>query len=355
LKSRGNQASSTLLPNTYQIKMRTSTLLKIRIPILLISLATLFACHNHPQIQRVKGDLNYTQTDMQSDQLSVRLNLTANIKTQELQADLELNNPGDNPITISEIEISTPEGLRSIPKTGSMSSIILQPGENKAVSLKFQPLNDLREYQLTGRNGYFKSSYNLLITSKVNRNVPPLYTIIKANLAPSDYSAYLNKYKTTATSYSLNTKSDFTSKQSVYFSSLKKVKQPPFIFVSDQEIAVSGVNFRLSSYCEHDTLNAQIFIVNHSEFPVTINKDKLDFLYANESLSVHQKDIKVVKVSGSQQKDLIDKGDRVLIHFKKYFKNSDNMAVLSFNKAFELSDQVPLFKNNIELVKVKLP
>jgi hypothetical protein len=335
--------------------MRTSILLKTKIPILLILLTTVFACKNNTRIQKTKGDLNYTPTDMQSDQLSVRLNLTANIKTQKLQADLELNNPGKNPITISEIELSTPEGLRSVPATGSIGSVILQPGENKTISLKFQPLNDLKEYQLTGRNGHFKSSYNLLITSQMNQSAPPLLTIMMANLVPADYSAYLNKYKIIATSYSFNTKSDFTQKQKAYFTTLKQIKQPPFVFVSDQEIAVSGVNFRLNSYCEHDTLNAQLFIVNHSGFPVKINKDMLDFLYTDKSFSASSKDIKIVKISGSQQKDLIDKGDRVLIHFKKYFKNPGNTAILSFNKAFELSDKIPLFKNDIELLKVDIP
>lgn len=335
--------------------MRISILLKIGIPGILILLTILFSCKNQTHNQIIKGDLNYNPTAMQSDQLSVRLNLTAHHKTQELQADLELNNPGKEPVTISEIEISTLEGLRTIPKTGSIGSIILQPGEQKAVSLKFHPLNDLREYQLTGRNGYFKSNYNLLITSKTNQDIPPLYTIMMASLVPSDYSAYLSKYKTSSTSYSFNTKSDFTKRQKAYLTTLQQIKQPPFVFVSDQEIAVSGVNIRLNSYCEHDTLNVQLFIVNHSGFAVKMNKDKLDFLFSNKLLSAQPKEIKVVKVSGSPQKDLIDKGDRVLIHFKKYFKNPDDKAVLSFNKAFELSDKVPLFKNNIELVKVKLP
>jgi len=332
-----------------------SILTRLKIPVLLILLTTAFACKNHIGKQKIKGDLNYMSTDTQSDQLSIRLNLTANIKAQELLADLELNNSGKDPITISEIELSTLEGLRSIPKTGSLGAVILQPGEHKYLTLKFQPLNDLKVYQLTGKNGYFKSSYNLLITSKTTPYASPLLTTVIANSVPADYSAYLHKYKIAATSYSFHTKSDFTQKQKAYFTTLKQIKQPPFVFVSDQEIAVSGVNFRLSSYCEHDTLNAQLFIVNHSEFPVKINRHKLDFLYNDKSFSTNQKEIKIVKVSGSPQKDLIDKGDRVLIHFKKYFKNPDNKAILSFNNAFEFSNKLPLFKNNIELVKFNIP
>ncbi|MBB5637146.1 hypothetical protein HDE68_003059 [Pedobacter cryoconitis] len=338
------------------------------IPLILVTL--LFACKNHTETKRVKGNLNYATTAIKSGQISVTANLTATIKTQELQADLQLSNPGSTTLTISEIEIATTEGLRTIPKTGT-ASMILKPGENKAVLLNFQPLNELRENQLTGRNGYLKGVYNLLITYKTEEKESGLSTYsspsqtyksptvmsLPAVLAPSDYKAYLKKYQITATSYSFNTKSDFTAKQKAYLTTLKQIKQSPFVFVSAQEIALSGVNFRLRSYCENDTLNAEIFIVNHSDFSLKINQEKLDIRYPGELVSARSNAlVKVEKISGSRKAPYeIEKGDRVLIRLKKPFKNNEDNAVLLFNKAFTLNNQIALFKNNIELVKVNLP
>lgn len=324
------------------------------IPLVLLTL--LFACKNHPGIKRIKGNLNYTAATMESDQISAGFYLTADFKTQELRADIELSNPGSSALTISEIEIATAEGLRTLPKTGSTGSIVLKPGENKTLSLKFQPLNSLKEYQLTGRNGSFKSLYNLVINYKTEDNKLAV-TSMTTTLASAEYKAYLDRYQVKATSYSLNTMSDFTEQQKAYLSGIKQVKQPPFVYVSDQEIALSGVNFRLRSYKGRDTLNAEIFIVNHSGFSVKINKDNLDIIYPGESPSTHLKDaVTVEKISGSKQ-DLymIEKGDRVLIRLKKPFKTTSEKATLSFNKAFEFTDHIPLFKNNIELISVHLP
>lgn len=347
------------------------------IPLFLFTL--LFACKNHTETKRTRDDLNYTPVTMESEEIAAGLNLTANFKTQELRADIDLSNPGSDVLTISEIEIATAEGLRSLPKTGSTGPITLNPGENKSLSLKFQPLNDLKTNQLTGRNGYFNSLYNLVVTYKARDNKSiavkdngeygnsssypaisgssPAIINMTTTLAPADYKTYLKKYQIKATSYSFNTHSDFTKKQKAYLNGIKQVKQPPFVYVSDQEIALSGVNFRLRSYQERDTLNAEIFIVNHSAFPVKINKDKLDISYSGESASLHLQDaVTVEKISGSKQ-DLytVEKGDRVLIRLKKPFKTTAEKVILSFNKAFVFNDQIPLFKDNIELVKVDLP
>lgn len=345
--------------------------MKRLVPLLLFTL--LFACKNHSETKRIKGDLNYTPITVESEQITAGLYLTADIKNQELSAYIDLSNPGSEVLTINEIEISTAAGLRSLPKTGSTGSIVLKPGENKSLSLKFQPLNDLKTNQLTGRNGYFKSLYNLVInystkdskSTTVKNNSggfqpsgsAPIITSITTTLAPADYKAYLKKYQINATSYSFNTSSDFTKKQKAYLSGIKQIKQPPFVYISAQEIAISGVNFRLRSYQERDTLNAEIFMVNHSDFPLKINKNNLDFRYSGEPPSVHLKGaINVEKISGSKQ-DLytLEKGDRVLIRLKKPFKPKTEKVILSFNKAFEFSNRVPLFKDNIELMKVNLP
>ena len=340
--------SSALDYRFYQIHMR--------LPVLLSLLTVFFSCSNHPETKKTKGDMNYVSAGLKSEQLDTRLNLTADIKKNELQAELDLINLNSGPVTITGIEIATPEGLRSLPIKGNIDPLVLETGKSKSVSLKFQPLNDLRTNQLTGKNGYYKPEYQVLITFSTAKDPVPVLISLKADLPADQYKNYLAKVKAPASSYSFNTKSDFSQQQSAYLTSLKQFRQKPFVFVSDQEIAAAGVNLRLRSYCSKDTLNADIFIVNHSEFAVHFNQDKLDFIAAGEPSAAQSKMITIEKISGPQQSnDRIEKGERLLIHLKKYFKNSGEQAVLSFHRAFEIGHQIPLYKRDIELVKVILP
>ncbi len=327
----------------------------MKIPLLLILLIVLFSCNSHHLSKTNNGDLNYSQTTAQSSNLSAELNLSANIKGQELLAVLQITNTGSKPISIQQIEISTPDGLRSLPENGNIDSLILDAGKDTVLSVKFTAMNDLKMFRLTGRSGYFKPAYNILISYKESGSNPVSSMSLKAQMPAADYKAYLSKYKASLTSFSFNTKTDFTTKQKRYLETLKQVDQPPFVFVSEQEIAVSGLNFRLKSFCEHDTLNAELFIVNHASFPVKINKDAINFTYPGEPAD-SLKSVQVEKISGPQQNmDLLEKGDRVLIHFKKYFKDPGKQIQLSFNKAFILNGLVPLFTDDIELVKISLP
>ncbi|MBB6498882.1 hypothetical protein [Pedobacter cryoconitis] len=328
----------------------------MRLPVLLSLLTILFACGNHPEIKKTKGDLNYISTGLKSEQLDTRLNLTADIKKNELQAELDLTNLNSGPITITGIEIATPEGLRSLPIKGNIDPVVLETGKSRLITLKFQPLNDLKTNQLTGKNGYYKPGYQILITFNTDKNPAPILMSLKADLPADQYKSYLEKEKVPAFSYSFKTTSDFSQQQSAYLASLKQFKQAPFVFVSDQEIAAAGVNLRLRSYCAKDTLSADIFIVNHSEFAVHFNQDNLDFISAGEPSAAQPKIITIEKISGPQQSnDRIEKGERLLIHLKKYFKDPGEQAVLSFHQAFEIGHQIPLYKRDIELVKVILP
>jgi hypothetical protein len=327
----------------------------MKLSFLFILSIIIFSCNIHQNKPGIKGGLNYTSASVKSDLLSADLNLSANIKNQELVAGLQLTNPGSKAITIQEIVISTPEGLRSLPD-GDTGPFVLSAGKDTLASIKFKPVNDLKVYQLTGKQGYFKPEYKISISYKTEDSDNSRIMDLKAQLTQADYKAYSDKYKMPVTSYSFNTKTNFTQKQVKHLQILNPENQLPFVFVSDQEIAVAGLNFRLKSFCEHDSLHAEIFIVNHAGFPVKIIKDSLDFIYSGDTSSYRSNRIELEKISGAQEnKDMMEKGDRVLIHFKKYLKKPGKRMMLSFRHAFVLSGPKPLFNNNIELVKVSLP
>jgi hypothetical protein len=314
----------------------------------------IFGCNSNKNKPGTQGDLNYASASTTSDLLSAGLSLSANIKNAELLAGLQLTNKDSKAITIQEIVISTPEGLRSVPE-GNTVSLVLSAGKDTLTTLKFKPVNDLRTYQLTDKPGCFKAGYKISIAYKTEGSDNTLTMNLETQLPAADYKTYSDKYNKPLNSYSFNTKTGFAAKQVKYLQALNPANPLPFVNVSEQEIAVGGLNFRLKSFVENDSLHAEIFIVNHADFPVKIIRDSLDFIYNGDTSSYRTNRVDLEKISGAQQtKDMMEKGDRVLIHFKKYFKNPGTGMVLSFRHAFVLSGPKPLFHDNIELTRVSL-
>lgn len=321
---------------------------------LLLLLILIYSCNIKPKKRTIKGDLNYASESFGSDLLSASVYLSGNIKNTQLISELQLTNTGSKAITIQEITVATPEGIRALPE-GNVGTFVLAASKDTLLHAKFSPINDQKIYQMTGKQGYFKPAYKISVSYKTEGDEKVRTIDINAKLPDADYNAYIGKYSSPVTAYSFNTKGDFTQKQKAYLETLKLSNQQPFVYISEQEIAITGLNFRMKSYCEHDSLYSEIFIINHSDFPVKIIKDSLDFIYKGEASSYKSNNIGIEKVSGAQEnKDMIEKGDRVLIHFKKYFKNSDKQLMLSLKHAFVLSGPKPLFNDNIDLVKVSL-
>jgi len=249
--------------------------------------------------------------------------------------------------------VNVPNGANSAPAT-AFTPFLLKQGKDTALDLRFNPFNDAKLYQVTGMNGGFKPAYNIVISySKTGSG--SIYTLsLKSMAQNNEFRAYSKKHTTSIIGYSFNTSNGFNEKQKRYLETLKQLPQPPFVFLSDQEIAVCGLNFRLKNYYLKDTLHVELFVVNHADFQVQIIPDALDITKDGKLSPGETKAITVEKVSGTQQNlHMMEKGDRVLIHFKKYMKINDaGKQMLDFNisKAFMLKGNKALFGENIEMV-----
>jgi hypothetical protein len=317
--------------------------------------ALCYSCttNNNKKIKNNANELTYSTVDTSAGPLSATLNLTGNIGQKELTAQIKLTNSKDAPLDIEEIVIATTEGLRSIPITG-FSPFSLMKGKDSTLLLKFSPLNDLKLYRVTDMQGSFKPGYTVSVSYRVPGNDNLISLALQSQTDKNEYLAYNKKYKKPITGYSFNTKTGFNEQQKKYLETLKQVSQPPFVYLSEQEIAISGLNFRLKSYFEQDTLHAELFIVNHADFPVKIIPNAFDIVEDARPLSGETGTIIVEKLSGSQQDlTMMEKGDRVLIHFKKYLQikvpGKENLTVL-LHKSFMLTGKKNLFNEDVQLL-----
>jgi len=328
--------------------------MKSLIPVILVVISLLSACSSASKKNKINpNDLNYIITPGNSGDLSADLSLSADPVKQIVNAQLQLNNAGSQTLNIGEITIATPEGIRALP-INAFAPFSLPAGKDTTLNLLFNPINDLNIYRVTGMAGSLKSDYSLSVTYTGAANAEPAPLILKASLDKNDFASYKSKYTKPAVGYSFDTKGGFNELEKKYLETVKDISQPPFVYLSDQEIAVSGLNFQLKSYYISDTLHAELFIVNHSGFEVKLNSDSLDVITGDKPQPGETKTASIEKITGSQQyPNMIAKDDRQLIHFKKFMKIKDSGSdTLTFkiNSAFMLKGGKRLFAEDVRLL-----
>jgi hypothetical protein len=322
--------------------------------LLILTVALFYSCtNNNKKTLSNANELAYNADNINTGALNVEPALTGDIKQQELSAQLKLSNIESKDLEIQEIAISTIDGSHSLP-TSAFTPFLLKQGSDTTITLKFNPYNNYKLYQITGMHGSFKPTYNFYITYKVTGSDSTSTLSLKATAEKSEYLAYLKKYVKPVIGYSFDTGGGFSENQRKYLETLKQLPQPPFLFLSNQEIAISGLNFRFKNYYQEDTLHADLFIVNHSDFVVKIIQNAFDITVEDKLSPGDVKTISIEKVSGTQQNlSMLEKGDRVLIHFKKHIKlKAPEKETLQLNlaKVFIVKGDKALFAEDIELL-----
>jgi hypothetical protein len=325
--------------------------------LLAFSIILLWSC-NRPEknIDHNPNELIYKSGDIATRVLPVTLTLSGDMATGALSARLKLENHGSKPVDIQEIVIATSEGIRSAPDSGNVSFSI-QPGTDSTLSLRFHPINDGNLYRIAGMRGNLKPFYNLSITYKAEGDAGLITSVVGSQADKVEYLAYSRKYKSPIIGYLFNTKAGFNEREKKYLEILQPAGQQPFVYLSEQEIAVSGLNFRLHGYILKDTLHAELYILNHSEFPMKIIPGAFD-ITDDANAATGTKFMKLEKISGSQQDlSMMEKGDRVVIHFKKPMNikspGKGNLS-LHLQKVFMLTGRKNLFNEDVQLLPVTL-
>ncbi|HEY2581604.1 MAG TPA: hypothetical protein VGI43_07350 [Mucilaginibacter sp.] len=328
----------------------------MKLSLLILLPLIVFGCNSNSDLKRTEGYLNYIPVTESSEFLSANLNLSANVKSQELSAEIRLTNHCTKSITIEEVTVFTRGGLRSFPNNGNIKQIGLHPGGDTLIIVKFNPVNDIKVHQLTGKQGHIKLEYNVSVFFKVQGDEKMSSVDLNAKLTENDYKTYISTNCTPFIGYSFNTETNFAQNEGEYLETLNPGDQP-FAFVTHQELAVTGLNIWMKSLCEHDSLYAELLIVSQANYEIKIVPDSIDFTNKGDNaLSGKSKIVALEKIVGSpENKAVMQKGDKVLIHLKKCFKSPGKKAILSLKEAFLLRESKPLFNDNIGLVKVSVP
>ncbi|MDP9048442.1 MAG: hypothetical protein M3N14_09915 [Bacteroidota bacterium] len=330
--------------------------MKFSLPIILtVILFTSCSRQDKNQISSA-NNLIYKTNDSTADDLSAKLELSGDIPRGNLTARLKLTNSGSKVVSIQEISIATTESLRSFPEAGNVS-FPLNAGGDSTLSLKFHPLNDLRLYEVSGLQGGIKPVYNLTISYKTAGDDKVKAIALKSEADKDAYQKFTRKYNQRLTGYLFNTKTGFNQQQTKYLESLKPLIKTSFVYLSEHEIAIAGLNFRLKSYLVHDTLHADLFAVNHAEFAVKIVPEAFDIVSTEKDDSSAGKTLSLERLSGMQHDAaMIEKGDRVVIHLKKYLKSGTpgkEKLTVYLRKAFILTGRKNLFIEDVELLPAR--
>lgn len=316
-----------------------------------ISLLFITGCIHHEKKYVKANELAYATEDFKNSQIKIESVVNADVSKQQIKASLKIDNNGAGILNISEVSIVSPDGVRSLPVKGFMPFILTKA--DTTLTLIFEPINDLKTFQVTGLKGYLKSSYSLSISFHPQDGTDTQQpAIIKVKADTSDYQRLLKNKIKPLIAYSFNTKTNFNQNQMNYLKTLKQVHQPPFVFLSAQEIAASGLNFRLKNHYIDDTLFVDLFLVNHSDFRLKIDTLSFD-ITPSPSLQQHQKTISIERISGAgANPGMVEKGDRVMIHFKKYLtlakKNSEQL-IIHLKNVFMITPKHSLFNEDADL------
>ena len=327
----------------------------MRLSLFLLPLLCVFFSHCNPVQQQAETDsdtLTYETEPAQTKSLAVRAQLKGIPNPQKLELALQLSNLAKEELQVKEIIISTPEGLHSAPVNFNQKAFTLPADRDTSLSLIFQPLNDLVLFKNTEMPGILKSRYTLSIVYILKGKKDSEAIDLKAKIPVEKYQQYEEEYRIPVTAYCFNTASQFSRMQQHYLKGLKLPGNIPFVHLSDQELAVSGLNFRLQSYQKRDSLYAKILLVNHSDFPLKIDTTQLGFVFDGSRSS--QNHIILSKVTGSKEEyNMVRKGDRMLINFRRYSKDQNYPRItISFKNSFILPTGKSLFYNDLEIVKV---
>jgi hypothetical protein len=151
----------------------------------------------------------------------------------------------------------------------------------------------------------------------------------------------------------LNVSNGFDEKQKRFLTANSiSTETPPFVHITEQELALSGLNFRIRCFHRKDSLHTEIFVVNHSDMTIRIETSKMDVIVDGLRSEMFDIELSNTKVTGSKgEADILRKGDRTIIKMQKYVRDTPKSLVLVLADSFFLSTGKPLFNDNLELIR----
>jgi len=323
----------------------------MRIVILIILVLTgLISCNRADK--KDAASIAFTARPVQSPSLLVTPSLKGFPDKQALELKLTLKNLATEKITVTEVSLQNQHGLKSLPESIDNGTWSIAKSEDTTLLLTFNPVNDKLLFQATGLPGLLDSAYHLSVFYSVDGKEGTRVVNLIARMPPEDFLSYRKGYEEPVQIYYLNTANGFAEKQRQFLKTNGSTNTSPFVNITQQEIAVSGLNFRVKCFHLRDSLHAELFIVNHSDMTIRIDTSKLDMIINNIKGGYSPAELRNEKVTGStDEADILRKGDRTVIRMRKHVAAYPEQLVFTMGNVFFLSDNRPLFNGDLELVR----
>jgi hypothetical protein len=200
--------------------------------------------------------------------------------------------------------------------------------------------------------GLVDSSYSLSVFYSLEGKEGVRVVNLVSSMPEEMFSLYRKFYDTPIQIYYFNTANGFGEKQRQLLKTNTVMKTPSFVHITEQEVAVSGLNFRVKCFYRKDSVHTEIFAVNHSDMTIRMDTSKIDVIVDGTQGEDSSTQFKIEKVTGSKDEvDILRKGDRVIITMRKYVRDDPERLWLAVAESFFLSTGNPLFNDNLELIR----
>jgi hypothetical protein len=298
------------------------------------------------------GSLVFATTPVQSPSLLVAPTLKGFPANQRLELTLKIESLQPERITIESIVLNNSNGLNSFIGNDTNQKLIIPVGRDTTITETIDHIHDKKLFHTTGLRGLIDSTYNLAVYYSVEGKAGVRIINLVSKMSGQTFLAYRDLYDSPVHAYSLNTTNGFDEKQRQFLMMNGIGTASPFVHVTEQEVAVSGLNFRIKCFHNKDSVFAEIFAVNHSDMTVRIDTSKIDLFTDEAGNKINEKDIAIRKVTGSNtDTHILGEGDRIIIRIRQHVPLRPEKLWLSFAETFFLSTGKPLFHDNLELIE----
>jgi len=299
------------------------------------------------------SSIAFTTKPVQSQSLLVVPTLKCFPSQQGLELNLTLKNLLAEKITITEIALQNSKGLKSVDERIAGNTICVSKNADTTIVQMFQPVNDKQLFQTTGLPGLIDSAYQISVFYSVEGKEGIRVVNLASRMATKTFLLYRELYDVPVHAYHFNMNDGFADKQKRFLQASLIASAPPFVHVTEQEIAISGLNLRMKCYHRKDSLQAEIFMVNHSDMTIRIDTSKMDLIIdaPNENQRCR---LSIEKVTGSKTEPaILRKGERTMIRMRKYVHDDPKRILFTVSESFFLPTDKLLFSDDLELVPKK--
>jgi hypothetical protein len=294
----------------------------------------------------------FITTPVQSKSLLVTPELKCYPAEQRLELNLNVKSLIDKRIVIREVVLNNPNGVNTSDEMIASKTLNIDGNKDTTLLITFNHINDKFLFHATGLPGLIDSIYQVSVFYSVEGKEGVRVINLAYRMPKERFLSYKKLYSTPVHIYYLNPRDGFDEKQREFLKTSLMNKTPPFVHVTEQEVGLSGLNFRFRCFHKSDSLYAEIFAVNHSDMTIRMDTAEMNITIDDlEDAYSHRKLISS-KVTGSNaEADILRKGDRVVVTMKRYVRDHPERLRLALTKSFFLSNGNPLFNDNLELIR----